>query len=197
MSDPLGHTLLSERLGMIPDVLSEMLVRGAAPLNSATLASQRFVVTGTGSSEAHARYLSTLINLHTDRAAAYLPLSGFVDAPIANFSGKTLVVFSQGVSPNAQIALQRGGDFEHLILFTATTPKAAEAAGKPDRAQLLRALMDSGGELVEFPLAEEYTTLIRFVGLWRVISHVCNSRASLPDPARRFPAASLFCRYCN
>ncbi|GAB5562020.1 MAG: hypothetical protein SynsKO_36670 [Synoicihabitans sp.] len=164
MTDPLGHELLTQRLGMIPDVLAEMLVAGPHPLNPTTLASQRFVITGTGSSEAHARYLATLLNLHTDRAAAYLPLSGFVDAPAANFAGKTLVVFSQGVSPNAQIALQRGKDFSHLILFTATTPEAAEAAGKPDRAQLLRGLTDAGGELVEFPLAEEYTTLIRFVG---------------------------------
>jgi len=164
MSDPLGHELLSQRLGMIPGILGEMLAKGPAALNERTLTSQRFIITGTGSSEAHARYLATLFNLHTDRAAAYLPLSGFVDAPTANFRGKTLVVFSQGVSPNAQIALSRGGDFDHLILFSAATPETAEAAGKPDRAALLRQIQSRGGELVEFPLAEEYTTLIRFVG---------------------------------
>ncbi len=164
MPDPLGHELLAERLALIPGILSDMLARGPVPLNDQTLAGRRFIITGTGSSEAHARYLATLLNLHTDRSAAYLPLSGFVDAPSANFTGKTLVVFSQGVSPNAQIALARSTDFEHLILFTAATPETAEAAGKPDRARLLRGILDSGGELVEFPLAEEYTTLIRFVG---------------------------------
>lgn len=164
LADPLGHELLAERLKMIPEILGEMLARGPKPLKSSTLNRERFIVTGTGSSEAHARYLATLLNLHTDRAAAYLPLSGFVDAPASNFSGKTLVVFSQGVSPNAQIALQRGADFAHRILFTATTPEAALAAGKPDRAQMLHTLLDDGGEVVEFPLAEEYTTLIRFVG---------------------------------
>lgn len=164
MTDPLGHELLTERIGMIPGILGDMLSQGPAPLNARTLQGERFIITGTGSSEAHARYLATLFNLHTDRAAAYLPLSGFVDAPASNFAGKTLVVFSQGVSPNAQIALSRSGDFDHLILFSATTPEAAEAAGKPDRAELLRKIQDDGGELVEFPLAEEYTTLIRFVG---------------------------------
>jgi hypothetical protein len=164
MSDPLGHNLLAERLQLIPDILAEMLSRGPAPLSPRTLAGQRFIITGTGSSEAHARYLATLLNLHTDRAAAYLPLSGFVDSPAANFTGKTLVVFSQGVSPNAQIALQRRGDFDHLVLFSAATPETADAAGKPDRAELLRRLTGDGGELVFFPLAEEYTTLIRFVG---------------------------------
>jgi len=163
-ADPLGHELLAQRLTSIPRILEEMIQRGPSPLQPATLNSQRFIVTGTGSSEAHARYLATLLNLHTDRAAAYLPLSGFVDAPASNFTGKTLVVFSQGVSPNAQIALQRGRDFAHIVLFTATTPAAAEAAGKPDRARLLQRLIDDGGALIEFPLAEEYTTLIRFVG---------------------------------
>ncbi len=162
--DRLGLKLLAERIGLIPQILEDMLAAPVRAACEATRASQRFIVTGTGSSEAHARYLATLFNLHTDRAAAYLPLSGFVDAPAATFAGKTLVVFSQGVSPNAQIALQRGRDFAHTVLFTATTPDAAEAAGKPDRARLLRGLLDRGGEIVTFPLAEEYTTLIRFVG---------------------------------
>src|SRR5690606_5559805 len=112
----------------------------------------------------HARYLVMLLNLYTDRAATYLPLSGFVEPAPGAFAGKTLVVFSQGVSPNAQIALRRRPGFAHSVLFTSTTPGAARAAGKPERAALLQSFLDEGGELVEFPLAEEYTTLIRFVG---------------------------------
>jgi creatinine amidohydrolase len=141
-----------------------MLERGPAPLKPATLASGRFIITGTGSSEAHARYLAMLLNLHTGRHAAYLPLSGFTAQHKAAFAGKTLVVFTQGVSPNAQLALRRRSDFAHTVLFTATTPATAQAAGKNDRAALLQQLLDEGGDLIEFPLAEEYTTLIRFVG---------------------------------
>jgi creatinine amidohydrolase len=163
-TDRLGHALLARRLASIPSILGGMLSRGPAPLEPATLASKRFIITGTGSSEAHARYLATLLNFHTDRSAAYLPLSGFTDGHRDGFTGKTLVVFSQGVSPNAQIALRRSRDFAHSILFTASNPTAALAAGKKDRAALLQALLDDGGELVEFPLCEEYTTLIRFVG---------------------------------
>ena len=162
--DPLGHALLSARLASLPDVLSGMLASGPAPLSAASRAARRFIITGTGSSEAHARYLTMLINLHTDRAAAYLSLSGFTLADRSSFAGATLVVFSQGVSPNAQIALRRRNEFTHCILFTATTTAASHAAGKPDRAALLKRIRDEGGELIEFPLAEEYTTLIRFVG---------------------------------
>ena len=163
-TDRLGHSLLAERLAQIPAILSGMLTRGPAPLKPATQSSVRFIVTGTGSSEAHARYLAMLLNFYTDRSAAYLPLSGFTGGHHDGFSGKTLVVFSQGVSPNAQIALRRRHDFAHTVLFTASNPSAALAAGKKDRAALLQTLLDEGGELVEFPLAEEYTTLIRFVG---------------------------------
>ena len=194
MNDPHGLELLAHRLGLIPEILTGMLRSGPRPLSATTLASRRFIVTGTGSSEADARYLATLLNLHSDRAAAYLPLSRFVDAPAATFAGKTLVVFSQGVSPNAQIALQRGTDFAHTVLFTATTPDAAEAAGKPDRARLLRRLLERGGELVEFPLAEEYTTLIRFVGplagylaTLQFAAQFPGSRVHLPDPPTLAP----------
>ncbi len=162
--DPRGHGLLARRLEQIPSVIAEMFARGPKPLRPATLASERFVVTGTGSSEAHARYTTMLLNLYTDRSALYLPLSGFTASHRAAFEGKTLIVFSQGVSPNAQIALRRRTDFSHTILFTSTTPETARDVGKFDRAAMLQALLDEGGELVEFPLAEEYTTLIRFVG---------------------------------
>ncbi len=185
--DPLGHGLLAERLARIPATLESMLRRGPAPLLPRTLATERFLVTGTGSSEAHARYLVMLLNLFTDRAAAYLPLSGFVEPAPGAFAGKTLVVWSQGVSPNAQIALRRSRDFAHTLLFAASTPAAALAAGKPDRAALLQGLLDAGNELVEFPLAEEYTTLIRFVGplagylaALQFVSQLPGCRAPLP-----------------
>lgn len=164
MPDPLGHSLLGQRIRQIPTILEKMLRDGGPALSRRTQDAGRFIITGTGSSEAHARYLATLLNFHTDRAASYLPLSGFSESHREAFAGKTLVVFSQGVSPNAQIALRRRSDFAHTILFTATSPTAAREAGKADRALLLQQMLDDGGEIIEFPLAEEYTTLIRFVG---------------------------------
>ncbi len=163
-TDPLGHHLLGERLTAIPRVLADMFTQAKAPLRAATREARRFVITGTGSSEAHARYLQMLLNLYTDRSASYLPLSGFTDAHRPAFAGKTLIVFSQGLSPNAQIALRRRSDFSHTVLFSATDVETARRAGKPERALMIESLQTEGGELVQFPLAEEYTTLIRFVG---------------------------------
>ena len=164
MNDPLGHAALQRRLEQISGELAGMLVRGAPQLKAATQTSDRFVVTGTGSSESHARYFCTLINLYTDRAATYLPLSSFLNPSREPLRDKTLVVFSQGLSPNAQIALRRHRDFRHTVVFTATSPISARAAGREDRANLLTDLVEHGADLIAFPLAEEYTTLIRFVG---------------------------------
>lgn len=192
--DRLGHELLAQRLHQIPDVLRGMFERGGPKLLPATAASQRFIITGTGSSEAHARYLAMLLNLYTDRAASYLPLSGFTQDHRPAFTGKTLIVFSQGVSPNAQIALRRRTDFSHTILFTATNPETARRAGKADRAALLQQLIDDGGQLIEFPLAEEYTTLIRFVGpmagylaCLQFVAALSSCRFSTPRPEEILP----------
>lgn len=162
--DPLGHTALERRLAQIPGELAGMLVRGLPELKPATLASRRFIVTGTGSSEAHARYFCTLINLFTDRSATAIPLSAFLNPANQHLRDKTLVVFSQGLSPNAQIALRRHRDFHHTVVFTSATPASARAAGKGDRADLLSDLAEAGADIIHFPLSEEYTTLIRFVG---------------------------------
>ncbi len=175
-----------------------MMVRGSSQLRPMTLASERFLVTGTGSSEAHARYFCNLINLFTDRSAAYLPLSAFLVMARELTIDKTLVVFSQGVSPNAQIALRNHKDFRHSVLFTSTTPHAARQAGKPERADLIFDLVEGGGDLIFFPLAEEYSTLIRLVGpmcgylaCMQFVAQLPGSKLSPPRPGQVLPLLSL------
>ena len=191
LMDSKGHQLLLRRLADVPGEIAGMMVRGLPQLRPASLATEHFLVTGTGSSEAHARYFCNLINLHTDRTATYLPLSGFLNSPTAHLRERTLVVFSQGLSPNAQIALRRHREFAHCILFSATTPLLARAVGKMDRADLITAMVEHGGDLVLFPLGEEYSTLIRFVGplcgylaVLQAVAQLAGSQISLPKPKR-------------
>lgn len=197
-ADPLGHGLLLQRLDQIPGELAGMLVRGLPQLRPATLASERFIVTGTGSSEAHARYFCQLINLYTDRTAAYIPLSAFVSPRLDYCGERTLVVFSQGVSPNAQIALRRCSDFRHTVVFTSTTPATARNAGKPERADLLCDLVERGGDIVNFPLSDEYTTLIRLVGpacgylvCLQFVSQLAGATIGPPRPGNILPLLEL------
>lgn len=163
-ADPLGHELLAQRLRAVEPLLLSMLERPLERVSAHTLTSRSFLVTGTGSSEAHARFLVHLLNRRARRPAEFIPLSAFVDMPADFGRGRTLVVISQGISPNAQVAIQRAGDFDHAVMFTSTTTGGAEAAGKHERAALVRRLEAQGVEFVRSPLEEEYSTLIRFIG---------------------------------
>ncbi len=162
--DPLGHELLARRLEAIPDLLAEMARAPLGRVAAGTLTGRAFLVTGTGSSEAHARFLVHLLNRHARRPAEFMPLSGFCDLPAGTGRGRVLVVISQGLSPNAQVAVDRYPDFDHTVVFTSTTAEGAARAGKADRAERVRALEAAGVEFVRSPLEEEYATLVRFVG---------------------------------
>lgn len=162
--DPLGHDLLAGRLARIPELLTGLARNPLDRVSARTLTARSFLVTGTGSSEAHARFLVHLLNRHARRPAEFIPLSAFCDMPVEFGRGRVLIVISQGLSPNAQVAIERHKDFDHLVVFTSTTVAGAEAAGKRDRAEKLRQLEAAGVEFIRSPLEEEYSTLIRFVG---------------------------------
>ena len=161
--DSFGHMLLRRRLDQIPELLVGMLENPPRP-RPESLRSPGFVVTGTGSSEAHARFLVNLLNRHVGRPAEFVPLSGFCASDPLEASDRTLVVISQGLSPNAQVAINQSASFAHTVVFTATTSEGAAGAGKSSRAQLIGELESAGVEFIRGPLEEEYSTLIRFVG---------------------------------
>jgi len=163
-ADPLGHALLEQRLAAIEPMVRAMLAEPLQAIHPRTLGASSFLVTGTGSSEAHARFLVYLLNRHVRRSAEFMPLSGFCALPASLGRGRVLVVVSQGLSPNAQVALRCAGEFAHTVVFTSTTARGAAAAGRAERAELVRRLQASGVEFFYSPLEEEYATLIRLVG---------------------------------
>ena len=158
-NDPLGHVLIEQRLAQIPSLLLNMLKQDSAPLSPAILAAHSFTVTGIGSSEAHARYLTLLLNLHTNRQAIFVGFTAFTTTPMTNtsHSDQIMILFSQGLSPNAQMVLKYGDKyFSHVLLFTSLNNE-----------QLARKcpwIQSSKVETIQFPLYDEYTTLIRVIG---------------------------------
>ena len=138
--DDKGHNLLQERLSrLLPHLLKNATHHGkrtAAPSHA------HWVITGVGSSEAHARFLVYLIHTYSRATAEYRPLSAFVKNAPRNARHAGLVVFSQGLSPNAAIALQYHRDFAHTVLFTA--PLATlQAETDVDRSHLIESLIQS------------------------------------------------------
>jgi hypothetical protein len=123
--------------------------------------SASFVVTGIGASEGPARYLAMLLQL-AGRRAVYTPLSTFLVANAAAL-GDTLVVFSQGLSPNARLALRRAAEHRRAILFTSAAKKGDEGDAPEIRA-FLSGFRGAGGDVVVMPPDEEPGTFVRVLG---------------------------------
>lgn len=162
-ADPTGLRLLQDRVDRIPQLLEAYGVGWRSGVGKDAKI-RRVAATGIGSSEAHARYLVGLLNRHTEIPAEFVPLGRFADTEIYNGGDRTLVLFSQGLSANARIALDRRHRFAHRVLFTSSTPEGLRAGGKADRADVLDRLLNDGGEVVGFPPEDEYTILIRVLG---------------------------------
>jgi len=161
--DPDGLALLASRIDAIPRFLRE-LGDGFGGRGPGHPLPGRIVATGIGSSEAHARFLVWLLNRCTAVPAEFAPLGSFAQSAGWDAPERTLVVFSQGLSSNARMALAPRHGFAHRVLFTASPPAGLRASGKADRAAVLEKLVDDGTEVVRFPLEDEYTILIRVIG---------------------------------
>jgi creatinine amidohydrolase len=132
--------------------LEEPIDVGAFPAGAA------LVVTGVGASEGPARYLVALAALAGVRAT-FAPLSAFL-GPVPARLGDTLVVFSQGLSPNARLAIAQAGTFRRALLVTSV----AEARASAEVAAPLARFRGAGGEVLVLPPEDEPGTLTRVLG---------------------------------
>ncbi len=143
-----GYRSLADRVAALPGIAA------CASLDVPPLPRpvSRLVTSGIGSSEAHARLLAHLVAEHTRRPARFLPPSALL-TPAPACAADTLVVFSQGLSPNAQLVLAHAQRWRQVVLATAVTDAARLA---PLRAR--------GVVLVHFAGEDEYGTLVRVTG---------------------------------
>jgi hypothetical protein len=160
----LGHSILKARLEQCPVLIKNLLDLPIKLSSQKTFDSSNFIVTGTGSSEAHAKFFVYLINQYTQGFAEFKWLSAFSENTIKDTQNKTLVIFSQGLSPNSHLAFACSHQFRHTILFTSTTIKSLNQAGKVESIKILQQLLERGNEVVYFPIENEYTVLIRLIG---------------------------------
>jgi creatinine amidohydrolase len=150
-----SHALLAERVRALPALLrADRGLRGDLPRGA-----RRFVTTGAGSSAAHARFLAQLVAEHAGVAARFEPLGRFASPPPADAPDTVLVVFSQGLSPNAWLALADPGAWRGVVLVT--------AAGAPpgERGEALASARAAGVSVWIMPAgADEFGTLMRVAG---------------------------------
>ena len=155
-----GHRLLSERVAAIPGALAGAFANDPEPLDFDPRAVRRFLVTGIGSSSAHARYLAHLLSAHVGVAARFVPMGDWAMGSVAPSGDDVLAVFSQGLSPNARFALNRPSDWKRLVLFTA----ASDASERDAVGVRLAGLREAGSVIRSFSGADEYGTLLRTLG---------------------------------
>lgn len=151
-----SQRLLEARCAVVIDTVREAFELDLPELPAAGLPAP-FVVTGAGASVGPARLLTTLLE---DRgvAAKFTQLSSFVSMKQREPKG-TLIVLSQGLSPNAGLALRHRTSFEQSLVITAADPFLGNAEG-------LRAarLMREGVTIWTLPCGLEQGLLVRVLG---------------------------------
>jgi hypothetical protein len=149
---------LGLRAESLPRELKRLLDSGAPAFPGSFENVSRFDVTGIGASEGPARLLvATLLEL--GRLARFVPIARFVTHQDATDAG--LIVFSQGLCPNARLALRQVNRYAAALLFTAVT---GEEKDGPLQGSLLHAFQEAGGVVWSHPPDREDGSLVRLVG---------------------------------
>lgn len=181
--DRFGLSLLRERMDSIPSLIE----RYNFSLCSLPDLSGKILISGVGSSEAHARFLqywlTELLQLNAQFVSFELLLRSL---PNPSAGEGSLVIFSQGLSAQARRVLETRNRYSSCTLFTSCTSAGLEQAGKHEVAELLRKLQDEKTALVTYPLESEFQVLMRvvgpFFGFYAVSTLLRAMRAKIPAP---------------
>jgi fructoselysine-6-P-deglycase FrlB-like protein len=154
----LSHALLRERSSSLAAALAAQLGAPPAAPDWSELEGERIVITGAGLAEGPARYMVGLMAQVLGARVRFVPLSA-LGAPGAP-SADALIICSQGLSPNARIAMARVADFKRALLITA----AQDASSCPDERLALTAWERAGGQVIRIALEPERGLLLRVIG---------------------------------
>jgi len=166
-----GIGLLKARMDLARERLLEVAAQG---IGSSPPPPFPWIITGIGSSEAHARFLCSLVDRVAPGAATFANPSSFaVSSPAA--PGGTLIVFSQGLSANARIALRHQSSFRNTVVFT--TKEQSETPFTGDDIDFVRCVE-----------TDEFTILLRVIGpmvtyltAWQWLHSVLPGTPAPPD----------------
>lgn len=154
-----GLEILRARHLKSPNAVSDTLKAPAGNLHRIDFTRYRSIVTtGIGSSSAHARYLAWLLRTFGGQPSWDVSTGAFLAPPPAEAHEQALVVFSQGLSPNARFALTFAGRFGCTVLVTAAGAEHGE------RADALKRAADAGVIVLPIPVDPEYEVLLRILG---------------------------------
>ncbi|MDP2269272.1 MAG: hypothetical protein Q8N23_00640 [Archangium sp.] len=143
---------LERRVRRVPEILRQM-IHVAPPEGLRHLGSSSVVLTGIGASEAVTRSLEPWFRHELRIPVTQVPLSAFLSDEV-RMQGQTLVLLSQGLCPNATLALARVREFQQALLITSLS--AAD--------ERLEEFIAAGGLVWTLPPIEERDLLVRVEG---------------------------------
>jgi hypothetical protein len=147
-----------DAIASVPGALAAAL---SCTLPELASAPRSVVTSGIGASEGPARILAALL-AEAGMAARFCPISAFVNRPPC---ADLLVVFSQGLSPNARIALGEEHAFTARWLVTSVEACRVEARSSADDKQRpLATLRERDVTAIVVPPRDEPQALARFCG---------------------------------
>jgi len=155
---------LRRRLARLPDALRALVAQPDPQVGFGAPQVRRIWVTGVGNSAAPARFLADVLDREVGIPARYVATGALAGATPADASGAGLIVFSQGLSPNARFALTAPQRWASLVLVTATGDEGGTQPDRDEKASFLASLRDAGATIVRTPGEDEYGTLVRVIG---------------------------------
>jgi len=138
-NDDLGHDVLTSRNMLIETLGDEINMFSQKRMDF----DKKIFITGIGSSAPQAQYLRKLLK-NNNFNIEFKPISSFKEY---NYQNTMLILFSQGLSPNAQILFNY--NFDDIILFTSVSKHP---------------LFEKCSFICTYPLENEFGTLLRVVG---------------------------------
>lgn len=183
------HALFRARVASIPEALSLLL---SSNVDWPTIDKSLDVwVTGVGASEGPSRLLAMLL-LDAGYRARFVPLSTFaigVGGSIGpcSLDALAVIVLSQGLSPNARLALTHAAKARAALLVTSVSAQTEDA----DARAALRTFVRAGGRVARIPPERESGTLARLVGPTVALLAVSLFAASLGNPVEQGDLASI------
>lgn len=153
-----GLDLLRARCAEVPDVLASVAaqhIEAPAWLRPGA----RVVLTGAGLAEGAARLTAAALREVAHIDARFVPLTTFPGQHLPQ--ADALVIFSQGLSPNAWLAMERAASYPHRLLVTSLTDGQGCC---PERLAKLADWRTSGGDTLVVPPHAEGVLLLRVLG---------------------------------
>ena len=160
-----GRALLRSRIEAAPSLLARLPERQPALLDAHLPKPRTIVTTGIGTSEGHARHLAELASRGFGWPSRFASAGSLESGAPPGAERDWLVVFSQGLSPNARTALTHVEAWGAVLIVTGLAPGMSDADGlTAEKRDWLLALEAAGCLRIDLGCGAEYGALLRVMG---------------------------------